>query len=60
MIKSFISPAIMALFYFFIIIPIGITLRFSGKDLLRLSFDKNRKSYWIERNKPMNSMKSQF
>ena len=40
--------------------PIGIIMRLSGKDLLRLKFDKNCKSYWIERNKPMNSMKSQF
>ena len=60
MIKSIFSPILIALVYIFIVIPIGIILRLSGKDLLRLKFEKNSKSYWIERNKPMNSMKSQF
>lgn len=60
MIKSVISQVFMALLYFIFVIPIGIILRFLGKDLLRLKIDKNLKSYWIERNRPMNSMKSQF
>ncbi len=40
------SNIILTIFYFFVITPIGIFLRISGKDLLNLKFDKAQKSYW--------------
>tara|TARA_B100000959_G_C14490745_1_gene423105 strand:- start:325 stop:522 length:198 start_codon:yes stop_codon:yes gene_type:complete len=60
LIKSIVAPILIALVYFIAILPIGIIVRLLGKDLLRQKFDKNTKSYWIERTKPMRSMKSQF
>jgi large-conductance mechanosensitive channel len=57
---SIIAPIVMALVYFFTVLPIGLIMRLLGKDLLKQKLDKNTKSYWIERNEPMSSMKNQF
>ena len=54
-----ISPVIMGLIYFFIVTPIGLTMRLLGKDILNLKYNKN-KSYWIEKNGPKSKMKNQF
>ena len=55
-----VAPVVMALVYFSTVVPIGLIMRLMGKDLLRQKLDKNTKSYWIERNEPMGSMKDQF
>ena len=55
-----VAPVVMALVYFTTVVPIGLIMRLIGKDLLRQKLDKNTKSYWIERNEPMGSMKDQF
>ena len=55
-----IAQILIALVYFFAVLPVGIIVRLLGKDLLRQKFDKNTRSYWIERTKPMGSMKNQF
>ena len=34
--------------YVFAVIPSGIYLKISGKDPMKLKFDKNAKTYWIE------------
>ena len=39
--------------------PIGILMRLFGKDLLNIKFNKD-KSYWIKREKNINTMKRQF
>ncbi len=57
---SIIAPIIMTLVYFVTVLPIGMIMRFLGKDLLKQKLDKNAKSYWIRRNEPMGSMKNQF
>ena len=49
----------MGFIYFIIITPIGILMRLFGKDLLNIKFNKN-KSYWIKREKNINTMKRQF
>ena len=54
-----ISPVIMGLIYFFIVTPIGLTMRLLGKDILNLKYNKN-KSYWSEKNGPKSKMKNQF
>ena len=53
------SPLLMGLIFFFVVTPIGLLMRFFGKDLLNLKFNKN-KSYWIEKNEPKSKMKNQF
>jgi hypothetical protein len=58
-----VSPVMMALLYGTTIVPIGLFLRWTGKDLLRLNFDKTAKSYWIKRDPPGPppiGMKNQF
>ena len=40
------SPIIMALIFFFVVTPIGLLMRFIGKDVLNLKFN-NDKSYWV-------------
>ena len=55
-----VAPVVMALVYFTTVVPIGLILRLMGKDMLRQKLDKNAKSYWIERDQPMRSMRDQF
>ncbi len=45
-----VSPILLVLFYFGAVLPIGLLLRLSGKDLLRLK--RSDKTYWIERQPP--------
>ena len=54
-----ISPVIMGIIFFLVVTPIGIIMRFFGKDVLNLKYNKN-KSYWIEKNGPKSKMKNQF
>ncbi len=56
---KFISPLIMGAIYFVIVTPIGVFMRFIGKDLLKIKFSKSN-SYWIERQKNIGPMKRQF
>ena len=53
------SPIIMALIFFFVVTPIGLIMRFIGKDVLNLKFN-NDKSYWVEKKGPKSKMKNQF
>jgi hypothetical protein len=55
-----IAPIIMLLVYLTTVVPIGLIMRLMGKDLLRQKLDGNAKSYWIDRNEPISSMKNQF
>lgn len=47
-----VNPIVMGLLFFLVFAPMGIAMRFLGKDLLRLKLDKAAKSYWIERSPP--------
>jgi hypothetical protein len=58
-----VNPVIMFLIYMTAIVPVGLILRMSGKDLLRLQKDPDARSYWIERDPEqdkLSSMKNQF
>jgi hypothetical protein len=55
-----VAPVVMALVYFTTVVPIGLIMRLMGKDMLRQKLDKNAKTYWIERDQPMRSMRDQF
>ena len=56
---KFISPIVMAIIFFLVITPIGLLMRFVGKDLLNLKFNKH-KSYWIKKKGEKSEMKNQF
>ena len=43
-----ISPLVMAIIFFLVVTPIGLLMRFFGKDVLNLKFN-NDKSYWVEK-----------
>lgn len=58
-----VSPVILGLMFFVVVTPIGIAMRVTGRDPLRLRFDKTLASYWIKRDPPgpsPDSMKNQF
>ncbi len=57
-----VSPIVMAVVFSVAITPTALIMRAFGKDLLRLKFDPDAESYWIERadDGPMGSMKDQF
>ena len=54
-----ISPIIMGIIFFLVVTPTGLIMRFLGKDVLNLKYNKN-KSYWIEKKGPKSKMKNQF
>jgi len=55
-----VSPIVMGIIFFAVVTPIGIFMRLIGKDLLGMKFSKNKKTYWINREKIKTSMKQQF
>ena len=42
----FMTRLILILLFYFIFTPIGLTLRFFGKQFLELQWDKSKESYW--------------
>ena len=57
---SIVSPIVMGAVFFIVVTPIGLIMRFLGKDLLRINKGKSVSTYWINRDKQKNSMKKQF
>ena len=55
-----ISPLVMGIIFFLVVTPIGLLMRLFKKDVLSLKFDKNNRTYWIEKNGPKSKMKNQF
>ena len=58
-----VSPVVMGLVFYTTVAPIGLLMRRAGKDPLRLKFDRDARSYWIERDPPGpagEQMKNQF
>ncbi len=58
-----VNPVIMFFVYALTVVPIGLILKLSGKDLLNIKLDKSIKSYWVERDPAgpsPESMKNQF
>ena len=52
LLHKIVTPVIMGLLFFTTITPIALFIRLTGKDPLRLRFDPDAKSYWIERDPP--------
>lgn len=44
-----VSHVLLAIAYFGMIMPIGLFFRLTGRDALARRFDKNARSYWVER-----------
>lgn len=57
------TPLIMGLLFFLTVTPVGLLMRATGKDPMRLKRDAKAESYWIVRAPPgpdAQSMKNQF
>lgn len=57
-----VSPIVLGLLFYFVVTPMGLVMRMAGKDPLRLQWQPEADSYWIEREpgpKP-ETMKNQF
>ena len=57
---TIVSPVVMGVVYFLVVTPIGIFMRFLGKDLLNTRKVNNTSTYWIKRDKQHGTMKKQF
>ncbi len=47
-----VSPLVLGLMFFLVLTPSGWAMRLLGKDPLRLAFEPEAESYWIEREPP--------
>jgi len=57
------TPLIMGLLFFLTVTPVGMLMRATGKDPMRLKRDPTAATYWISRDPPgpkPDSMKNQF
>ena len=57
---SIVSPIVMGIVFFMVLTPVGLIMRFLGKDLLRISKSKLLSTYWISSEKQKSTMKKQF
>jgi predicted membrane metal-binding protein len=57
---SIVSPLVMGVVFFMVVTPVGLIMRFLGKDLLRMKKNKSASTYWISREKENSTMKRQF
>jgi hypothetical protein len=47
-----INPVVLGVIYLTTIVPIGLTMRLMGRDLLNLKLDRQAASYWVMRAPP--------
>tara|TARA_B100001245_G_scaffold229151_1_gene207202 strand:+ start:517 stop:912 length:396 start_codon:yes stop_codon:yes gene_type:complete len=57
---NIISPIIMLVIFFLVVTPTGFILRIFKKDLLNLKTNKNKATYWIDRNQKIGTMRKQY
>ena len=57
---SIVSPIVMGAVFFIVVTPVGLIMRFLGKDLLRINKNKPVSTYWINYDKLKTTMKKQF
>ena len=63
LLHKIVNPLVMGLMFFLVITPMGIVMRMTGKDPMRLRRDGAAATYWILREPPgpePQSMKNQF
>ena len=52
LLHKIVNPVVMAIMFFIVITPFGITMRLFGWDPLKRKYDSSIRSYWIERTPP--------
>ena len=57
---NIVAPIVMGIVFFLIITPTSFIMKIAGKDLLKKQFRKNKKTYWIKREKSSETMRRQF
>ncbi|MBT5110262.1 MAG: hypothetical protein HOM25_16410 [Rhodospirillaceae bacterium] len=61
LLHKIVNPIIMGMLFYLTIMPIGLIMRLSGKDILNLRVDKAARTYWIKRESPEpESLRNQF
>lgn len=55
-----ISPIILGVIFFLVVLPTGLLMRIFKKNYLGLKYDRNLETYWIKKEKQLSSMKNQF
>jgi hypothetical protein len=63
LISKIVNPVVMAVIFFAAVMPIGWLMRLCGEDPLRLRFDADAHSYWIQKprsSERVSSMTRQF
>jgi hypothetical protein len=63
LLSAVVSPVVLGLLFYTTLLPLGVLMRFSGKDPLRLRPDRASSSYWISRPESSSSpdpMRHQF
>jgi len=63
LLQHIVTPVVLGLLYFLVVVPIGLLMRFFGKNPLCLGFDREATTYWIDRRPPgpaPDSMRRQF
>ena len=63
LIGRIVSPIVLALMFYLVVTPVGLLMRLTGKDPLRLRRESSEGSYWIVRHPPGpsgESMREQF
>jgi len=63
LLSKVVSPIVLMILFYTTVTPIGLLMRWAGKDPLRLRRDRAAASYWIPREPPgpsPDSMKQQF
>jgi len=59
-IGAIVAPIVMSFVYIVAVVPTGLVMKILGKDPLQKKIDKNRDSYWISRETPLQPFKNQF
>lgn len=54
----FVNRIVLLVLFYVVVAPIGIVMKALGKDILDERIDKNRRSYWHERQGPANPKES--
>ncbi len=52
LLHTIVSPVILAVMFYGVVLPTGLMMRAFGNDPLRLKFDRGARSYWIKRDPP--------
>ena len=52
LLHTVVNPIVLGIMFYLVITPMGLVMRFLGKDPLRLKRDPEASSYWIERVPP--------